>query len=112
MDVCLKKETFTSLIQKAVVTTMCKTLHRVRFVALTMILAGAVNSLSGGENPSPGQTQSAGQRLSAPSSAAFTADASVANSYGHALPVPETPDIILGMAGIGVMLMLRRFIKR
>ena len=91
---------------------MCKTLHRVRFVVLTVILAGVVNSLTGGENPPPGQAQGVGHQLSAAPSITFTADAPVANSYGHALPVPETPDIILGMAGIGVMLMLRRFIKR
>ncbi len=124
-----KKESSTGQFQKADVKfTMYQTLHQVRLVLLGVVLAGAVETVAAQEYQSRGEVQSAGVQPAGVASlhqstfpvhnktvvpaVPFPADAPVTNSYARALPVPETPDIFLGMAGIGVMLILRRLFRR
>ena len=91
---------------------MYQTLHWVRLVLLGVILAGTVITATAGSNLSTGKIQTGGAAIPAIPSVTFKAAPGVTNNYGRPLPVPETPDIFLGMAGIGVMLILRRFFKR
>ena len=111
---------------------MYRTLHWVRLVLLGVVLAGPVKTAIAEEFQSLNQVSSFGgqpaasvktnffarsKSLTGPDEVVvprvpFHTDTPATNSYDRPLPVPETPDIFLGMAGIGVMLMLRRFFKR
>ena len=87
-------------------------LRRVRIVMMRVILVGAITTAAAGENLSAGKTQRASASTISLSSGPFPTTPEPTNTYGRPVPVPETPGIFLGMAGIGVMLILRRFFKR